>query len=88
MSSFGLEVLPCHGSYFLTADPRPLGIRETDTDFCRRLTIEAGVTAVPVSAFYEAGDVRHFIRFCFAKREEAIAEALNRLERFFSKTRA
>lgn len=84
----GLRVLPCHGSYFLIADLRPQGITEDDAEFCHRLTVEAGVAAVPVSAFYHAGEVRSFIRFCFAKREEAIDEALNRLRRFFCETGA
>jgi aspartate/methionine/tyrosine aminotransferase len=67
----GFDVLPCDGSYFLTADIRKLGFTD-DAEFCRRLTIEAGVTAVPVSAF------------CFAKLDGTLEEAVRRLERFFA----
>ena len=80
----GFEVLPCEGSYFLTADIRPLGFSD-DADFCRRLTVEAGVAAVPVSAFYESDPPRHYARFCFAKLDETLEEAVKRLERFFVK---
>lgn len=81
----GFGVLDCQGTYFLTTDVRPLGVNEVDADFCRRITTEAGVAAVPVSAFYQAGEVRNFVRFCFAKREDAIDEALRRLGRFFGR---
>lgn len=80
----GFEVLPCYGSYFLIADIRSVGFNGEDDEFCRMLTIEAGVTAVPVSAFYEASGIRHFARFCFAKRDEAIDEALRRMTAHFS----
>ena len=49
----GFDVLPAHGTYFVTTDFRPLGFNGTDEDFCRHITVEAGVTAVPVSAFYD-----------------------------------
>jgi len=78
----GFDVLPCHGSYFLTADIRPLGFSD-DAEFCRMLTIEAGVAAVPVSAFYETDPPRHYARFCFAKLDETLEEAVRRLEAFF-----
>jgi aspartate/methionine/tyrosine aminotransferase len=80
----GFDVLACDGSYFLTADLRPLGFSD-DAEFCRLLTIEAGVTAVPVSAFYEADPPRHYARFCFAKLDETLEEAVRRLEKFFVK---
>ena len=83
LSRVGFEVLPCDGSYFLTADIRPLGFTD-DAEFCRKLTIEAGVTAVPVSAFYDADPPRHFARFCFAKLDETLEEAMRRLEAYFN----
>jgi aspartate/methionine/tyrosine aminotransferase len=54
-----------------------------DAEFCRMLTIEAGVAAVPVSAFYETDPPRHYARFCFAKLDETLEEAVRRLEAFF-----
>jgi aspartate/methionine/tyrosine aminotransferase len=78
----GFDLLPCEGSYFLTADIRPLGFSD-DAEFCRKLTVEAGVAAVPVSAFYETDPPRHHARFCFAKLDETLEEAVRRLEAFF-----
>jgi aspartate/methionine/tyrosine aminotransferase len=75
----GFEVLPCEGSYFLTADIRPLGFSD-DAEFCRRLITETGVAAIPVSAFYETDPPRHFARFCFAKLDETLEEAVRRLK--------
>ncbi len=79
----GFEVMRTGGSYFITAGFGPLGFAGDDQDFCRHITEKAGVTAIPVSAFYQGGDVNRFARFCFAKTETAIDEAIERLERFF-----
>ncbi|MEM7169292.1 MAG: aminotransferase [Pseudomonadota bacterium] len=85
LKDIGFEVIPCQGTYFITTDIRPLGFNGGDVEFCRRLTTEAGVAAVPVSAFYQAGDVTHFARFCFCKKDEILDEALVRLRRYFGK---
>ena len=82
LTAAGFAVLPTAGSYFLTADFRPLGFDGDDMAFCRTITEQAGVTAIPVSAFYQGGDVTHFARFCFAKTEAAIDEAVGRLQRW------
>lgn len=79
----GLAVLPCHGSYFLDADFRPTGFKDDDVAFCRAMTIEAGVTAIPVSAFYEGDAPKHYARFAFCKRPEILDEATTRLARHF-----
>jgi len=79
----GFEVIPCQGTYFLTTDFRPLGYNRKDTDFCKYLTVEAGVAAVPVSAFYTSGDEGYFARFSFCKKEETIDEAIRRLKAHF-----
>ncbi len=88
LAAIGFSVLPCYGSYFLTADFRPLGWNGDDVEFCKHITVKAGVAAVPVSIFYQAGDVRHYARFCFAKKDEAIDEAISRLARFFGAPQA
>ena len=59
-----------------------------DVEFCRRLTLEAGVTAVPISAFYGERDVRSHIRFCFAKTRETLGTALVRLARWNDRARS
>ena len=66
---------------------RPLGFNGTDEEFCRHITVEAGVTAVPVSAFYDASEraPRHFARFCFCKHDETLDAAIERLSRHFKR---
>src|SRR3954468_24685322 len=54
LARVGFGVLPTMGSYFITADFSPLGFAGDDVAFCRHLTEHAGVTAIPVSAFYES----------------------------------
>ena len=84
LSRIGFKVLPTHGSYFISADFRPLGFNGDDMAFCRHITEAAKVTAVPVTAFYDAaGGPSHFARFAFCKRDEVLLEALARLERLF-----
>ena len=78
LAGAGFDVLPCDGSYFLTADIRPLGFSD-DGEFCRQLISGKGVAAIPVSAFYESDPPRHFARFCFAKLDETLEEAVRRL---------
>ena len=85
LAQVGFDVLPSQGTYFVTTDFRPLGFNGTDDDFCRHITSEAGVTAVPVSAFYDDPAVapRHFIRFCFCKNDSTLDAAIERLSKYF-----
>jgi aspartate/methionine/tyrosine aminotransferase len=85
LSEIGFDVMPCGATYFMNADYRPLGFIGTDVDFCRHVTIEAGVTVLPVSALYATPDVDHLVRFCFCKRDEVLTGALDRLRDFFVK---
>jgi aspartate/methionine/tyrosine aminotransferase len=80
----GFSLLDCQGTYFVTADFSPLGFNGNDVEFCEFITKEAGVTAVPVSAFYQNDGPRNFIRFCFCKQDEVLEEAADRLQRFFA----
>ena len=89
LEKIGFEVIDSQGTYFLVADYRPLGFEMNDVEFCKMLTIEAGVTAVPFSAFYQAGSssgVNHFLRFCYCKENNLIDAALKRLREYFNKT--
>ncbi len=79
----GFQTAVCDGTYFINADFRPLGFAGDDEAFCRHITTEAGVTAVPVSAFYQGGGVDHFARFCFCKQDALLEEAIDRLARHF-----
>jgi aspartate/methionine/tyrosine aminotransferase len=84
LARIGFSVIPTQGSYFITADFRPLGFDGDDVAFCRHITEQAKVTAIPVSAFYDGGGPRHFARFAFCKRPEVLREALDRLARLFA----
>ena len=84
LEAVGLAVLPAQGTYFLTTDFSGLGFDGDDVAFCRHITEQAGVTAIPVSAFYEqAGAPLHYARFAFCKQEAVLAEAIARLKRHF-----
>jgi aspartate/methionine/tyrosine aminotransferase len=75
----GLPILPVRGAYFLMTDVSKLGFSD-DVAFCRWLTTEVGVAAVPPSAFYlEPRTAPQLARFCFAKKEETIQLAAVRL---------
>ena len=84
LASVGFDVMGSAGTYFVCADFRSLGFNGTDEAFCRHITEDAGVAAVPLSAFYEKGDVDRFVRFCFCKRDQVLDEAVARLGRHFS----
>jgi aspartate/methionine/tyrosine aminotransferase len=80
LENAGLPTLPVGGAYFLMADVAGLGFGD-DVAFCRWLTSEIGVAAVPPSAFYrDPSRAPLLARFCFAKREETIALAAERLQ--------
>ncbi len=83
LSRIGFDVMPSQGTYFITTDFRPLGFNGTDAEFCRYITEEAKVTAIPVTAFYEGEAPSHFARFAFCKQDSVLIEALARLERLF-----
>jgi methionine aminotransferase len=75
-----LVPLPSQGSYFQLVDySRVSSLPEGE--FCQWLTREAGVAAIPVSAFYEGGFEQGIARLCFAKRDETLHKALERLSR-------
>jgi N-succinyldiaminopimelate aminotransferase len=85
LAAVGLRVLPTQGTYFITADFSALRFNGDDVAFCRHITEQAGVTAIPMSAFYDApGTPRHYARFAFCKRPEVLDAAISRLRRHFS----
>ncbi len=81
LESIGFPVIKSQGTYFLTVDLSPLGLNETDEEFCRRLVYDYKVAAIPVSAFYEQDKVTSVVRFCFAKNDATLDTALERLSR-------
>lgn len=82
----GFDVLTSAGTYFMIADIRSVGWQGDDMSFCRHITEKAGVTAIPVSAFYAPDTPAvepRYARFCFAKSEPTLQQAVERLTRFF-----
>lgn len=79
LRSIGFEVHPSEGTYFLTMGIDSTGFEGDDVAFCQHLTENVGVTAVPVSAFYDSDPVTNVVRFCFCKKFETIDGALERL---------
>jgi aspartate/methionine/tyrosine aminotransferase len=77
----GFAVLTSQGTYFLNIDLTASGIAEPDRDFALRAVKEAGVAAIPVSAFYEADPVTSILRLCFSKRDETLDAGIERLAR-------
>ncbi len=79
LGSAGFPTLPVEGSYFIMADISRAGF-SSDADFCRWLTSEVGVAAIPPSAFYaDACGLPLLARFCFAKKLETLRAAAVRL---------
>ncbi|MDT5008481.1 MAG: N-succinyldiaminopimelate aminotransferase, partial [Mycobacterium sp.] len=83
LAEIGFDVHHSGGTYFLCADPRPLGYSNSTT-FCAELPHRAGVAAIPLSAFCDpdgaqAAAWNHLVRFTFCKRDDTLDEALRRL---------
>ena len=77
------KLLPTPGTYFQCADYSALNIPQAslnEAEFCKWLTTQVGVAAIPVSAFYDRPTESGVIRFCFAKQEQTLAAALQRLQ--------
>jgi len=72
------NALPCHGTYFLILDYTAI-TAESDIDFAKRMTIEHGVAAIPPSVFYHRRHDDNVLRFCFAKKDETLAKAAEKL---------
>jgi N-succinyldiaminopimelate aminotransferase len=83
LTDIGFGVHDSFGTYFLCADPRPLGYTDSTT-FCAELPERVGVAAIPMSAFCDPdaphiGDWNHLVRFAFCKRDDTMDEAITRL---------
>jgi methionine transaminase len=74
------KLLPCAGTFYQLVDYSAIS-DETEEAFAKRLTAEFGVAAIPVSALYSAPLEARVVRFCFAKKEETLDRALERLVR-------
>ena len=75
-----LKLLPSSGSFFQCVDISAVS-ELGDAEFCQWLTREIGVAAIPLSAFYADGFDQRVVRFCFAKKDETLRAALERLRK-------
>jgi methionine aminotransferase len=78
------SLLPSQGTYFQCVDYSQLQVPEaklSETEFCKWLTTELKVAAIPVSAFYGKSNDHHMIRFCFAKNESTLQAAIEQLQK-------
>jgi N-succinyldiaminopimelate aminotransferase len=85
LTEIGFGVHDSAGTYFVCADPRPLGYDDS-TAFCAALPEHAGVAAIPLTAFCDPAAEdwnrwNHLVRFTFCKRQETLDEAIRRLGR-------
>ncbi len=78
LAETSFKLLPCHGSYFQCVSYAHLN-SEKDTDMAIRLVKEYGVASIPVSAFYAKNTDHQILRFCFAKKQETLEKAVERL---------
>ena len=74
------KLLPSEGTFFQCVDISGVS-NLSEGDFCRWLTTEIGVAAIPLSAFYADGFDQRVVRFCFAKEESTLHAALERLQK-------
>ncbi|WP_440900831.1 pyridoxal phosphate-dependent aminotransferase [Actinosynnema sp.] len=81
LTDAGFAVRPCEGTYFITADVRPLGFDDGER-LCRELPGRIGVVGVPVQVFADHPERwKHLVRFAFCKRDEVLDEAVTRLRK-------
>ena len=78
LSASRFTCLPCEGTYFQTVDYSQIST-QNDVDFCMWLIKEHGVAAIPLSVFYNSKKDLHHIRLCFAKDQETLTNALEKL---------
>ena len=72
------KAIPCHGTYFQMVDYSAIS-HESDVEFSKRLTTEHGVASIPPSVFYHRQVDHKVLRFCFAKKDETLEKAAERL---------
>ena len=78
LTNSNFELLPCDGTYFQLVDYSNIS-SENDVDFALRLTAEVGVAAIPVSVFFDSPFNQKYLRLCFAKSDEILTSAAERL---------
>ena len=72
------ELMPCDGTYFQVVNYNQISSKN-DVDFAKELIVNHGVASIPISVFYNDTTDRHMLRFCFAKTDETLMEAAEKL---------
>ena len=72
------ELMPCDGTYFQVVNYNKIST-QNDVDFAKELITKHGVAAIPISVFYNDATDRHMLRFCFAKTDETLIAAAEKL---------
>jgi methionine aminotransferase len=72
------RVLPCEGTYFVLADYSALS-SAPEPEFAQTMIVKYGVAVIPVSVFYDSPHDRRVVRFCFAKKDSTLSDALQRI---------
>ena len=80
MAQTRFKLLPCEGTYFQCVNTSAINDL-SEAEFCKWLTTDIGVAAIPLSAFYGRGFDQQTIRFCFAKKTETLLLALEKLQK-------
>lgn len=78
LTGSAFDFLPTSSTFFQILDYSALS-DQPDTEYAKRLTREIGVASIPVSVFYQSPPGHHLLRFCFAKDDETLAQAANKL---------
>ncbi|MGQ3228249.1 MAG: aminotransferase [Blastomonas fulva] len=79
LQDLGLVTVPSAATYFVSVDLAASGVAMDDVVFCDAIIDQAGVAAIPISAFYAEAAPGHLVRFCFAKERATLQAALDRL---------
>jgi methionine aminotransferase len=72
------ELMPCDGTYFQVMNYNQISSKN-DVDFAKELIVNHGVASIPISVFYNDATDRHMLRFCFAKTDETLIAAAEKL---------
>jgi len=78
LKSSKFELLPCHGTYFQLVDYSNIS-EKNDVEFSQWLTKEVGVASIPISVFFDKGFDKKYLRLCFAKSDDILTSAAERL---------
>ena len=82
LTAAGYVVQPSGATWFLSIDLPASRIDLDDVTFCNRIIDEAGVAAIPISAFYPDASITHLVRLCFSKSDDTLDQAIDRLAAF------